>query len=54
MVVGVILAVVLSFVVRSNFKAVPMAALWHLVLCGIIRLVSKAVFLKESKKKSPD
>ena len=51
MVIGIALAIALSFVTYSNFRAVPMAALWNFVMCVIIRLVSKSVFLKESKKK---
>ena len=54
MVVGVALAVALSYISRINFKAVPMAALWHIIMCGIIRMVSKMVFLKETKKKHAD
>ena len=54
MVVGVALAVALAYISRVNFKAVPMAALWHLIMCGVIRMVSKMVFLKESKKKHAD
>lgn len=54
MVVGIILAIALSYIARINFKAVPMAALWHIIMCAVIRLVSKTVFLKESKKKNAD
>lgn len=54
MVLGIALAVALSFVTHVNFKAIPLVALWHILMCAVIRLVSKAVFLKESKKKSLD
>ena len=54
MVVGIALAIVLSLITRTNFKAVPLAALWHFVMCAVIKLVSKTVFLKESKKKTSD
>ncbi len=54
MVLGIALAIALSFVTHVNFKAIPLVALWHILMCAVIRLVSKAVFLKESKKKSID
>ena len=54
MVLGIALAIALSFVTHVNFKAIPLVALWHILMCAVIRLVSKAVFLKESKKKSLD
>ncbi len=54
MVIGIALAIALFFITRINFKAVPMAALWHLIMCAVIRIVSKTVFLNESKKKSTD
>ncbi|MBQ8415204.1 MAG: hypothetical protein IJX58_08170 [Clostridia bacterium] len=54
MAIGITLAIALSLITGINFKAVPMAALWHLITCGVIRLVSKAVFLGESAKKSID
>ena len=54
MIIGVALAIALAIIARVNFRAVPMAALWQIIMCGIIRLVSKTVFLKESKKKNTD
>ncbi len=54
MVLGIALAIALSFITHVNFKAIPLVALWHILMCAVIRLVSKAVFLKESKKKSID
>lgn len=54
MVLGIALAIALSFVTHVNFKAIPLVSLWHILMCAVIRLVSKAVFLKESKKKSLD
>lgn len=54
MIIGVVLAITLVIITRNNFKAIPMAALWNIVMCGAIRAVSKMVFLKDSKKKSMD
>ena len=52
MVIGVVLAIALAYIARFNFKAVPMAALWQIVLCISIKLFSRTVFLKDSRKKS--
>ncbi len=52
MVMGLILAIVLSYITRVNFKAVPMAAIWQAILCMVIKILSRTVFLKDSRKKS--
>lgn len=54
MIVGIVLAIAISFITNGNIRAIPMAALWHLITCAVIRIVSKAVFLNESKKKNVD
>ena len=54
MIVGIVLAIAISFITSGNIRAIPMAALWHLITCAVIRIVSKAVFLNESKKKNVD
>lgn len=51
---GIALAIALSFITHINFKAIPLVSLWHILMCAVIRLVSKAVFLKDSNKKSID
>jgi VIT1/CCC1 family predicted Fe2+/Mn2+ transporter len=52
MILGVALAIALAYIARINFKAIPMAALWQIVLCAVIKLLSNNVFLNDSRKKS--
>ena len=54
--VGVALAIGLSIVVFTGHGEfiLPIAALWHLVTYAVIRMLSKTVFLKDSKKKSAE
>ena len=52
MIMGIIFAIALAYIARFNFKAVPMAALWQIVLCAAINLLSRNAFLKDSRKKS--
>ena len=52
-IIGVLLAIGLSFIGLVKFT-VMFAALWHIITCTVIRLISKAVFLKESKSKSAE
>lgn len=49
--IGIVLAITLSFIVGDNLKALPLAALWQIATCVAVRVLSKMVFLKESKKK---
>ena len=54
--IGVALAIALSFIAFMGHGefTIPMAALWHIITYTVIRMLSKAVFLKDSKKKSQD
>lgn len=54
--VGVALAIGLSFVVFMGHGEfiIPIAALWHIATYAVIRMLSKTVFLKDSKKKSAE
>ena len=51
-IIGIILAIGLSLIafLGGGTLTVPMAALWHIISYTVIRMLSKAVFLKESKK----
>ncbi len=48
-IIGVILAISLSLIGLQRFTVI-FAALWHVVTCTAIRLLSKAVFLRENKR----
>jgi hypothetical protein len=52
MIVGVILAIALAYIARINFKAVPLAAMWQLALCVVLKFFSRVTFLKDSRKDS--
>ena len=52
MIVGVILAIALAYIARINFKAVPLAAIWQIVLCVAVKFFSKVIFLKDASKNS--
>ena len=52
-IIGVLLAIGLSFIGLVKFT-VMFAALWHIITCTVIRLLSKAVFLKDSKSKNAE
>lgn len=54
--IGVALAIGLSFIAFMGHGeiSIPIAALWHIIAYTAVRLLSKAVFLKDSKKKDDD
>ena len=54
--IGICLAIGLSLIafMAGGAITIPMAALWHVIIYTVIRMLSKAVFLNESKKKNVD
>ena len=48
-IIAMLLAIGLSFIGTLKFTII-FASLWHIASCAAIKLLSKAVFLKESKK----
>ena len=51
--IGVILALVLSLIGFSRVT-VLIATLWQILMCGVMRILSKSVFLKDVKKKDDE
>ena len=52
-IIAMLLAIGLSFIGTLKFTII-FAALWHVASCAVIRLLSKAVFLKETKRKGEE
>ena len=51
--VGIILAIVLS-IIGFGRVTVVIATLWQIIMCGAFRFISKAVFLKDARKKEEE
>ena len=52
-IIAILLAIGLSLIGTLKFTII-FASLWHIASCAIVKLLSKAVFLRESKKKSAE
>ena len=52
-IIGILIAIAVSFIGLGKY-GVLIASLWQVIMCTVIRMLSKMVFLKDAKKKSAD